>query len=67
MLADLDAFVTHEVLRALTPRLLEFLQLLSICPSLDAGVAEALAGEAEGWASVLRAPFEAQGAYVTEL
>ncbi len=30
-------------------------------------VAEALAHEAEGWASVLRAPFEPQGAYVTEL
>jgi homoserine kinase len=30
-------------------------------------VAEALAREAEGWASVLRAPFEPQGAYVTEL
>jgi homoserine kinase len=27
-------------------------------------VAEALAGEAEGWASVLRASFEPQGAYV---
>jgi homoserine kinase len=30
-------------------------------------VAEALAGEVEGWASVLRAPFEPQGAYVGEL
>jgi homoserine kinase len=30
-------------------------------------VAEALAGEAEGWARVLRAPFESQGAYVSEL
>jgi homoserine kinase len=30
-------------------------------------VAEALAGEVEGWASVVRAPFEAQGAYVGEL
>ena len=30
-------------------------------------VAEALTAEAEGWASVLRAPFEAQGAYVVEL
>ncbi len=30
-------------------------------------VAEALAGEAEGWAAVLRAPFEPQGAYVSEL
>ncbi len=30
-------------------------------------VAEALAGEVEGWASVLRAPFEPQGAYVEEL
>jgi len=30
-------------------------------------VAEALAREVEGWASVLRAPFEPQGAYVTEL
>jgi homoserine kinase len=30
-------------------------------------VAEALAGEVEGWASVLRAPFDPQGAYVEEL
>jgi len=30
-------------------------------------VAEALAGEAEGWAAVLRASFEPQGAYVVEL
>ncbi len=30
-------------------------------------VAEALAAEVEGWASVLRAPFEPQGAYVEEL
>ena len=30
-------------------------------------VAEALAREAEGWATVLRAPFEPQGAYVREL
>jgi homoserine kinase len=30
-------------------------------------VAEALAGEVEGWASVLRASFEPQGAYVEEL
>ncbi len=30
-------------------------------------VAEALAGETEGWASVLRASFEPQGAYVEEL
>jgi homoserine kinase len=30
-------------------------------------VAEALAGEVEGWARLLRAPFEAQGAYVEEL
>jgi homoserine kinase len=30
-------------------------------------VAEALAVEAEGWASVLRTPFEPQGAYVGEL
>ena len=30
-------------------------------------VAEALAGEIEGWAELLRAPFEAQGAYVGEL
>ncbi len=30
-------------------------------------VAEALAGEVEGWASILRAPFESQGAYVGEL
>jgi homoserine kinase len=30
-------------------------------------VAEALSGEVEGWARVLRAPFEAQGAYVEEL
>jgi homoserine kinase len=30
-------------------------------------VAEALAGEVEGWASVLRAPFEPQGAYVEGL
>ena len=30
-------------------------------------VAEALAAEADGWASVLRAPFEPQGAYVGEL
>lgn len=30
-------------------------------------VAEALAAEAEGWASVMRAPFEPQGAYVLEL
>jgi homoserine kinase len=30
-------------------------------------VAEALAGETAGWASVLRAPFEPQGAYVEEL
>jgi homoserine kinase len=30
-------------------------------------VAEALTREAEGWASVLRAPFEPQGAYVREL
>ncbi|HEX3509864.1 MAG TPA: homoserine kinase [Solirubrobacteraceae bacterium] len=30
-------------------------------------VAEALAREAEGWATLLRAPFEAQGAYVGEL
>jgi homoserine kinase len=30
-------------------------------------VAEALAGEVEGWASVLRVPFESQGAYVGAL
>ena len=30
-------------------------------------VAEALAGEIEGWAQLLRAPFESQGAYVGEL
>jgi homoserine kinase len=30
-------------------------------------VAEALAREVEGWASVMRAPFEPQGAYVSEL
>ncbi len=30
-------------------------------------VAEALAGEVEGWATLLRAPFETQGAYVGEL
>ena len=30
-------------------------------------VAEALAREVEGWASVLRTPFESQGAYVQEL
>lgn len=30
-------------------------------------VAEALAGETEGWASVLRTPFEPQGAYVEDL
>ena len=30
-------------------------------------VAEALAGEVQGWASVLRTPFEPQGAYVQEL
>ncbi len=30
-------------------------------------VAEALAHETEGWASVLRAPFEPQGAYVQEI
>ena len=30
-------------------------------------VAERLAGETEGWASVLRVPFEPQGAYVCEL
>jgi homoserine kinase len=30
-------------------------------------VAEALAAEVEGWASVIRAPFEPQGAYVGEL
>jgi homoserine kinase len=30
-------------------------------------VAEALAAEVEGWASLLRAPFETQGAYVGEL
>lgn len=30
-------------------------------------VAEALAAETEGWAELLRAPFEAQGAYVREL
>jgi homoserine kinase len=30
-------------------------------------VAEALTGEVEGWASVIRAPFEPQGAYVGEL
>jgi homoserine kinase len=30
-------------------------------------VAEALAGEVEGWASVLRASFEPQGAYVEEI
>ncbi len=30
-------------------------------------VAEALAAEAEGWATVLRAPFEPQGAYVADL
>jgi homoserine kinase len=30
-------------------------------------VAEALADEVEGWASVLRVPFESQGAYVDEL
>jgi homoserine kinase len=30
-------------------------------------VAEALRGEIEGWAELLRAPFEPQGAYVTEL
>jgi homoserine kinase len=30
-------------------------------------VFEALRGEVDGWASVLRAPFEPQGAYVTEL
>jgi homoserine kinase len=30
-------------------------------------VAEALAAEVEGWASVIRAPFESQGAYVGEL
>jgi homoserine kinase len=30
-------------------------------------VAETLAAEAEGWATVLRAPFEPQGAYVDEL
>ncbi len=30
-------------------------------------VAEALAREAEGWATVIRAPFEPQGAYVREL
>jgi homoserine kinase len=30
-------------------------------------VAEALVAETDGWASVLRAPFEAQGAYVDEL
>ncbi|HEX3512268.1 MAG TPA: homoserine kinase, partial [Solirubrobacteraceae bacterium] len=31
------------------------------------GVADALAREADGWAALLRAPFEAQGAYVGEL
>jgi homoserine kinase len=30
-------------------------------------VAEALAGEVEGWATVLRVPFESQGAYVGDL
>jgi homoserine kinase len=30
-------------------------------------VAEALGGEVEGWATVLRVPFESQGAYVGEL
>ncbi len=30
-------------------------------------VAQTLAGEVEGWASVLRTPFESQGAYVEEL
>ena len=30
-------------------------------------VAEALAREAEGWAQVLRAPFESQGAYIEEI
>ncbi len=30
-------------------------------------VAGALAGEVEGWAHLLRAPFEPQGAYVGEL
>ena len=30
-------------------------------------VVEALRGEVEGWASLMRAPFEAQGAYVGEL
>ena len=30
-------------------------------------VAERLAGEVEGWASLLRVPFESQGAYVQEL
>jgi homoserine kinase len=30
-------------------------------------VAEALAREIDGWASLVRAPFEAQGAYVVGL
>ena len=30
-------------------------------------VAEALRGEVEGWARLLRTPFEPQGAYVGEL
>jgi homoserine kinase len=30
-------------------------------------VVEALRPEIEGWATLLRAPFEAQGAYVEEL
>jgi homoserine kinase len=30
-------------------------------------VVEALRGEIEGWATLLRAPFEPQGAYVEEL
>jgi homoserine kinase len=31
------------------------------------GVFEALRARSDGWASVMRAPFESQGAYVTEL
>jgi len=30
-------------------------------------VAEALAAEVEGWATLLRTPFESQGAYVGDL
>jgi homoserine kinase len=30
-------------------------------------VADALASEVEGWAKLLRLPFEPQGAYVSEL